>query len=117
MLPYVAIGIFLVIATGLAILVIIIGESFGPDRPTPRKLAPYESGMQPIGSAIQRLPIRFYLTATLFIVFDIEVIFLFPWALVFRRMGLFALAEMAVFMLILLVGYYYIWKKGALEWD
>ncbi|HBY98565.1 MAG: NADH-quinone oxidoreductase subunit A [Ardenticatenaceae bacterium] len=117
MFPYVALGIFLVLATGLAILVIIIGEVFGPDRPTARKLAPYESGMQPIGNAMQRLPIRFYLTATLFIVFDIEVIFLFPWALIFRRVGLFALGEMAVFLLILVVGYYYIWMKGALEWD
>ncbi|HYN90056.1 MAG TPA: NADH-quinone oxidoreductase subunit A [Ardenticatenaceae bacterium] len=116
-LPFVAIGIFVAISLGLAVAIIVLGETFGPDRPTRRKLAPYESGMRPVGSGQQRLPVRFYLTAMLFIIFDIEVIFLFPWALTFRRLGLFALAEMAVFLLILVVGYFYIWKKGALEWD
>ena len=83
---------------------------------------PYESGMNPIGPGTRRIPVRFYLIAVLFILFDIEVVFFIPWALVFNNFvkagqGLFMLAEMSVFIGILLVGYVYAWKKGALEWD
>ncbi len=83
---------------------------------------PYESGMNPIGPGSRRVPIRFYLIAVLFILFDIEVVFFIPWALIFNDSvasgnGLFMLSEMFVFVLILLVGYAYAWKKGALEWD
>jgi NADH-quinone oxidoreductase subunit A len=78
---------------------------------------PYESGMRPIGPGHRRMPVRFYLVAVLFILFDIEVVFFLPWAVVFRQLGLFGLVEMLIFIGILLVGYVYVWKKGALEWE
>ena len=86
-------------------------------RPTPIKGVPYESGMPPLGSARERVSVKFYLVAMLFIVFDLETVFMFPWAKAFRQLGLFGLVEMGVFILILAVGYVYIWKRGALEWE
>jgi NADH-quinone oxidoreductase subunit A len=117
LLEYVPIAILIVLATALAIFVIILGHSFGPQRYTESKAMPYESGMTPIGPGTRRMPVRFYRIGVLFILFDIEVIFFLPWAVVFRRLGLFGLIEMFVFILILLVGYVYAWKKGALEWE
>jgi len=114
---YLPIAVLLILATGLAGLVIIIGHLFGPRKPTQRKSMPYESGMRPIGPGTRRLPVRFYLIAVLFILFDIEVVFFFPWAVVFKQLGLFGLVEMLIFIVILLVGYVYAWKKGALEWE
>jgi NADH-quinone oxidoreductase subunit A len=117
MQEYFPIAILIVLAIGLAILVVILGHMFGPRRPTERKSMPYESGMRPIGPGTRRMPIRFYRVAMLFILFDIEVIFFLPWAVVFRKLGLFGLVEMLIFIVILLVGYVYAWKKGALEWE
>ena len=117
MQEYFPIAILMVLAIGLAILVVILGHMFGPRRPTERKSMPYESGMRPIGPGTRRMPVRFYLVAMLFILFDIEVIFFLPWAVVFRKLGLFGLVEMLIFIVILLVGYVYAWKKGALEWE
>lgn len=117
LLDYLPIAILLIFAIGLAVLVIVLGHAFGPRRPTARKMQPYESGMIPIGPGTRRMPVRFYLVAVLFILFDIEVVFFLPWAIVFRKLGLFALAEMMVFVFILLVGYVYAWKKGALVWE
>jgi NADH-quinone oxidoreductase subunit A len=114
---YMPIVILFVLATLLAGLVVLLGHAFGPRQPTTRKLQPYESGMTPIGAGTRRIPVRFYLIAVLFILFDIEVIFFFPWAVVFRKLGLFGLVEMFIFILILMVGYVYAWKKGALEWE
>jgi len=119
---YLPIAILFIISTGLAILFIVIGHLFGPKRPTPRKLEPYESGMRPIGPAMRRMPVRFYLVAVLFILFDIEVVFFLPWAVTLRSfigsgLGIFAFVEMLVFIVILLVGYIWVWKKGALEWE
>lgn len=114
---YLPIAILVVLATGLAFLVIALGHPFGPRRPTERKSLPYESGMIPIGPGTRRMPVRFYLVAVLFILFDIEVIFFLPWAIVLRQLKLFGLLEMFVFVFILLVGYFYAWKKGALEWE
>jgi NADH-quinone oxidoreductase subunit A len=94
-----------------------LGHLFGPHRPTYRKSIPYESGMRPIGPGTRRMPVHFYLIAVLFILFDIEVVFFLPWAVVFRKLGLFGLVEMFIFIIILLVGYFYAWKKGALEWE
>jgi NADH-quinone oxidoreductase subunit A len=111
------IGALLILATVVAVLILMISRIFGPHRPTTRKNAPYESGMKPIGPAVRRFPVRFYLISVLFILFDIEVVFFLPWAVVFRRMGVFALFEMVVFIGILLIGYVYAWKKGALEWE
>jgi NADH-quinone oxidoreductase subunit A len=114
---YLPIAVLLVISTVLAFLVVGIGHLFGPRRPTKVKLAPYESGMRPIGPAMRRMPIRFYLVAVLFILLDIEVIFFLPWAVTFRQLGLFGFIEMLVFIGVLLVGYIWVWKRGALEWD
>jgi NADH-quinone oxidoreductase subunit A len=114
---YLPIAVLIVISTGLAVLVVIIGHLFGPKRPSERKSAPYESGMQPIGPGTRRMPVRFYMIAVLFILFDIEVVFFLPWAVSFRQLGVFGLVEMFVFILILLVGYVYAWKKGALDWE
>lgn len=114
---YVPIAILLILATALAFLVIALGHLFGPRRPTERKSLPYESGMAPFGPGTRRMPVRFYMVAVLFILFDIEVVFFLPWAIVFRKLGLFGLLEMIIFVFVLLVGYVYAWKKGALEWE
>jgi len=117
LLQYLPIAVLITLATGLAVLVVILGHSFGPQRTFTEKDMPYESGMVPVGPGTRQMPIHFYLIAILFILFDIEVIFLLPWAVVFKQLGLFGLIEMFVFIFILLVGYAYAWKKGALEWE
>jgi NADH-quinone oxidoreductase subunit A len=89
----------------------------GQKKPTPVKLSPYECGMPPVGTARDRFSIKFYIIAMLFILFDIEAVFLYPWAVEFRKLGMFGFVEMGVFIAILLVGYVYVWKKGALEWE
>ncbi len=117
LINYLPILILLVISTVLAAFVILLSTFLGPRRPTHRKLQPYESGMAPLGPAQRRMPVKFYLVAVLFILFDIEVIFFYPWAVTFRQLGLFGFIEMLVFVGILLIGYVYAWKKGALEWE
>ncbi len=117
MLEYAAIALMIALATLVALIAIGLGNLFGPKKPSASKAMPYESGITPYGEATRRLPVRFYLIAVLFILFDIEVIFFLPWAVVFRKLGLFGLIEMVVFIVILLVGYVYAWKKGALEWE
>lgn len=119
---YLPLAILFAFAVGLAFIVVALGHLFGPKRNTQRKAAPYESGMQPIGPGTRRISVRFYLIAVLFILFDIEVVFFLPWAVILSKFnqqgwGPFALVEMVVFILILLVGYFYAWKKGALEWE
>jgi NADH-quinone oxidoreductase subunit A len=114
---YLAIAVLIIIAFILAVLVVVLGYTFGPRRPTSRKSMPYESGMRPIGPGTRRLPVKFYLIAVLFILFDIEVVFFLPWAVVFNKLGIFGLVEMFIFIAILLVGYVYAWKMGALEWE
>jgi NADH-quinone oxidoreductase subunit A len=119
---YLPIVILLALATGLAILIVILGHILGPRRDTKLKLMPYESGMNPIGPAIRRMPVRFYLVAVLFILFDIEVVFFLPWAVAYSNFikagrGWFFLLEMFLFIAILLVGYVYAWKKDAFEWE
>jgi NADH-quinone oxidoreductase subunit A len=117
LLDYLPIAILFILAAAVAVLVIVIGIVFGPRRKTLRKSAPYESGMQPIGPGTRRMNVRYYLVAVLFILFDVEIIFFYPWAVNFRALGLFGFIEMLVFVAILLVGYIYVWKKGAFEWD
>ena len=110
---------------GLAIIIaasMIVGSHFlGPRRPTEIKERPYESGMPPLGSAHERFSVKFYLVAVLFILFDIETVFLIPWAVIFMGNGTLTtgvlLVEMLVFLLILFVGYIYVWKRGAFQWD
>jgi NADH-quinone oxidoreductase subunit A len=111
--------ILLMILIGIAFSLLLTGASvlFGPRRPTAAKLAPYECGIIPTTPARQRFPVKFYLMAMMFIVFDIEAIFLYPWAVQVRHLGGFGLIEMFTFVAILLVGLLYIWRKGALDWD
>lgn len=115
--PYIPVAILLVLTTVLAFVVIGLSALLGPQRGSKRKLMPYESGMSPIGTAMRRMPVRFYLVAMIFILFDIEVVFMLPYALIFRQLGLFGLAEMGAFIIILFVGYIYAWKTGAFTWD
>jgi NADH-quinone oxidoreductase subunit A len=120
--PFIPIAIIVILSIVFAFLIVIIGNLFGPRRKTPRKLMPYESGMTPIGPGTRRVPVHFYLVAVLFILFDIEIIFIIPWAVILRQFaaenfGIFALLEMAFFIIVLLVGLIYAWKKGALEWE
>jgi NADH-quinone oxidoreductase subunit A len=117
LLEYAAIAMFVVLTSLVGFIAIALGALFGPKKTSAVKAMPYESGMTPIGPGARRMPVRFYLIAVLFILFDIETVFFLPWAIVYRRLGLFGLVEMAVFIAILLVGYGYAWKKGALEWE
>jgi NADH-quinone oxidoreductase subunit A len=117
LLEYAAIAAFILVTVLIGFIAIGLGVLFGPRRFTSKKAMPYESGMNPIGPGNRRMPVRFYLIAVLFILFDIETIFFLPWAIVFRQLGLFGLVEMFLFIVILLVGYFYAWKKGALEWE
>jgi NADH-quinone oxidoreductase subunit A len=114
---YLPIAVLFIMATMIASLVVALGHLFGPHRPTQGKSLPYESGMTPFGPGTRRMPVRFYLVAVLFILFDIEVIFFLPWAVVFKKLGLFGVIEMLVFVSILVVGFVYAWKEGALEWE
>ncbi len=117
LLEYIAIGVMIAVATLIAVIAIGLGELFGPRKKSEAKNMPYESGMNPYGEGTRRMPVRFYLVAILFILFDIEVMFFLPWAIAFRQMGIFGLLEMTLFIVILLIGYVYAWKKGALEWE
>lgn len=110
-------GVLVILAVIVAFIILVISRIFGPHQPSFRKNAPYESGMKPIGPANRRLPIKFYLVAVLFIVFDVEVIFFLPWAVSMHDMGWYGLLVMGFFTLILIVGFIYEWKKGALEWE
>ena len=109
--------LFLIVATGIGIALIIVGNVLGPKRPDPDKLAPYECGFDAFENARMPFDVRYYLVAILFIVFDLEIAFVFPWAVVFRELGMFGLIEMGTFLVLLVVGFAYVWKRGALEWE
>jgi NADH-quinone oxidoreductase subunit A len=109
--------IFLMLVTGFALVSVIGSLILGMRKPTPEKMAPYECGMQPVGTARERFSVKFYLVAMLFLLFDIEAVFLFPWAVVYRDLKLFGFFEMLLFIAVVLAGYIYVWKKGALEWE
>jgi NADH-quinone oxidoreductase subunit A len=95
---------------------LLVAKLVRPDNPHTTKLMPYECGVDPVGGSRQRYTVRFYIVAILFVVFDVETIFLFPWAVQYKALKLFGLIEMLIFLGILIVGYIWIWKKGALEW-
>jgi NADH-quinone oxidoreductase subunit A len=114
---YLPILILIALAVVLGFLVILLGVIFGPRRPTEKKSMPYESGMVPYGPGTRRMNVRYYLIAVLFILFDIEVVFLLPWAVSFRVLGAPGLVLILIFVAILEVAHLYAWKKGALEWD
>ena len=107
------------IAIAIAVAAGLIGVSalLGKRSRSPLKDTPYECGMAPTGSASERFSVKFYLVGMIFILFDIEAVFLYPWAVVFRELKMFALAEMFLFVALILVGYFYVWKKGALDWS
>jgi NADH-quinone oxidoreductase subunit A len=113
---YLPILILIILAAIFAVIALAVPAVLGPHRKNKAKMEPYESGMLPYTDARRRFPVQYYVIAVLFILFDIEVIFLYPWAVVLRQLKLFGLIEMAVFLAILLIGYVFVWKKGALEW-
>ncbi len=116
-IDYLPILVMVVVVAAFATIALTLSSLVGPRRPTPAKLEPYESGMPPFGSARRRISIKYYLTAVLFILFDIEIIFFYPWAVLFLQLQLFGLIEMGLFVFILLIGYVYIWRKGGFDWD
>ncbi len=107
----------LVAASLLAVVFVVMSVLIGKRTKLGRKLEPYECGMEPVGSTREPVPVKFFLVAILFVIFDIEVIFLYPWAVISRSLGLFGFIEMLVFVVILLVGYFYILGRGALKWE
>ncbi len=114
---YVPIIVFSIIAILFAAITLLVSNFIGQKKPSEDKLMPYECGNVPVGTARERFPIRFYIFAMLFIVFDVEVAFMFPWAVLFKKLGMLGLVEMIIFVLILLLGLLYVWGKGALEWE
>ncbi|HET8653964.1 MAG TPA: NADH-quinone oxidoreductase subunit A [Longimicrobiaceae bacterium] len=114
---YLPILIILVLSVAQAIGMVVLSTALSPTKRTRVKEAPYESGMDPLGDTRARLSIKFYVVAILFIVFDVETVFLVPWAVVMRRVGVAGFVAAAIFIFILTVGLIYEWKKGALEWD
>ena len=114
---YFPVLVFAVLAAALPLGTIIAARVVQRHKPNPAKLEPYECGIEPSTSAFDtRFSVRYFLIAVLFVVFDVETIFLFPWAVMFNRLGLFGLVEMLVFIVILVVGYFYCWKRKALDW-
>jgi NADH-quinone oxidoreductase subunit A len=113
---WVPIIIMIAMGGGFAMVNIGLGKLVAPRRPTPEKEAPYECGMPPVGDARDRHPVKFYLVAMIFLLFDIEVAFLYPWAMALRDLGWNGFVQVLLFMALLLAGYVYVWRKGALDW-
>ena len=109
--------LFAAVATATALAILIVAQVVGPKRRTAVKEMPYESGMDPVHSARQRFNIGFYLLAIEFLVFDVELLFLYPWAVIARKLGMFGFWEMLVYIGLVLVGFFYIWKKGIIDWN
>ena len=116
-LNYLPIVMFMGVALAFGLVSLLVGWVVRPSRPYKAKLIPYESGSPLFQDARVQFPMRYYIIAMLFVVFDIEVVFMIPWAVVFHKLGVVGLVEMFLFIAILVVGFWYAWKKGALEWD
>ncbi len=114
---YIAFLLVLAAGLGLGLVLPILTQIVGPSRKTQNKHIVYESGMDPVGSARDRFSVKFYLVAMLFIIFDIEIVFMYPWAVNYKQLGLFGFIEMLVFVVILFVGYIYLVRKGGLKWE
>ena len=114
---YLPVLIFLAVAGGFGVVLLALGWVLGPRRPDPEKTSPYECGFQAFEDTRMKFDVRYYLVAILFIIFDLEIAFLFPWAVSLDAIGGFGLVSMAVFLAVLVIGFIYEWKKGALEWD
>lgn len=115
--PYFSVLLMLAIGVGMSVAFVLLSQALGPKRYDRVKYSVYECGVDPLTPASVRVSVKFYLVALLFILFDLESAFLYPWAVLFRQLGLFGFIEMGIFVLILLVGLIYAWKKGALEWQ
>jgi NADH-quinone oxidoreductase subunit A len=113
---WLSILIMIVLGAGFALISVLLSYVLGPRHPTPEKAAPYECGMPPVGDARERQSIKFYLIAMIFLLFDIEVAFLYPWAMALRDLGWSGFVQVLLFMTLLLAGYVYVWRKGALDW-
>jgi NADH-quinone oxidoreductase subunit A len=109
--------VFLLLGTVVGVGMLVVSRILRPRNPYPEKLITYESGITPFTDARQKFTIRYYIIAMLFLIFDIEAVFLYPWAVAYNAIGLYGFVEMVIFIAILLVGYLYAWKKGALEWE
>ena len=114
---YFPVLLFLIVATGLSLALMAIPLIGGPSRPDKEKISPYECGFEAFDTARSRFDVRFYLVSILFVIFDLEVAFLFPWAMSFGNIGLFGFTTMMIFLLVLTIGFIFEWKKGALEWE
>jgi len=114
---WLSILMMIALGVGFGAVSVLLSRLLGPRNPTPEKLAPYECGMPPVGNARERHSVKFYLVAMIFLLFDIEVAFLYPWAVAIRDLRWVGFAQVVLFFAILLVGYTYVWKKGALNWD
>ena len=114
---YFPILLFILFGLGLGTLMLAVGRFVSPNRPDAEKLSPYECGFEAFEDARMKFDVRYYLVAILFILFDLEIAFLFPWAVVLQDIGIFGFSAMMLFLLILVVGFIYEWKKGALEWE
>ncbi len=114
---YLPILIFIVIALSIGVISMTLGRLLSPSRPDENKLSPYECGFEPLEDARMKFDVRYYLVAILFIIFDLEIAFLFPWAVVLKEIGMYGFVAMMIFLGVLVIGFIYEWKKGALEWD
>jgi NADH-quinone oxidoreductase subunit A len=114
---YLPILLFLIVSTGIGLSLLVLGTLLGPRRPDGEKLSPYECGFEAFEDARMKFDVRYYLVAILFILFDLEIAFLFPWAIALKQIGPVGFWAMMIFLAILVVGFVYEWKKGALEWD
>ena len=114
---YIGIAVCFVLAGGITGAMVVLASTLGKKKPSPVKLGPFECGENPFSLPGGKLAIKFYLTAILFILFDVELVFLYPWAVVYRKLGMVGLVEMGVFLGILMVGYVYAWENGALDWQ
>jgi NADH-quinone oxidoreductase subunit A len=114
---YFPVAILMMVAVLIGLGALVFGLLLRPRRPYAQKLTPYESGNPPVGDSRHRFSIKFYIIAMLFVVFDVEAVFLYPWAVAYDKLGLFGLVEMMLFIFVLLIGYVYVWKKGAFDWE
>ena len=108
--------LLLMLGVGFSVAMVALSNVLGPRKPTPEKQAPYECGMPPVGDARERQSVKFYLVAMIFLLFDIEVAFLYPWAMALRDLGWAGYVQVLLFMFLLLAGYIYVWRKGVLDW-
>ena len=108
--------LLLMLGVGFSVAMVALSNVLGPRKPTPEKQAPYECGMPPVGDARERQSVKFYLVAMIFLLFDIEVAFLYPWAMALRDLGWAGYVQVLLFMFLLLAGYVYVWRKGAFDW-